>query len=107
PDTCEEVQEIVRIAARYGVPLYPVSTGKNLGYGGSAPVHSGSVILDLKRLNRILEIDEDSGTVLVEPGVSYFDLYAYIQSKGLKLWIDSPDPGWGSLIGNALDGGMG
>ena len=35
--TTEEVQEIVRIANRYGIPLYPISTGKNLGYGGSAP----------------------------------------------------------------------
>lgn len=107
PDTAEEVQEIVRIANSYGIPLYPISTGKNLGYGGPAPVHSGSVVLDLKRLNRILEIDEKAGTVLVEPGVSYFDLYKYIQERGLKLWIDVPDPGWGSVIGNALDGGNG
>jgi 4-cresol dehydrogenase (hydroxylating) len=43
----------------------------------------------------------------VEPGVSYFDLYRYIQEKGLKLWIDVPDPGWGSPIGNSLDRGGG
>src|SRR5690606_36445127 len=44
---------------------------------------------------------------LVEPGVSYFDLYKYIQDRGLKVWIDTPDPGWGSPIGNALDHGVG
>jgi (+)-pinoresinol hydroxylase len=107
PDGVEQVQKVVRIANRYKIPIYPVSTGKNLGYGGSAPVLSGSVVLDLKRMNRILEVNERNAYALVEPGVSYFDLYRYIQEKGLKLWIDVPDPGWGSPIGNSLDRGGG
>ncbi len=107
PYTVEEVQAVVRTANRYRIPIYPISTGKNLGYGGSAPNLSGSVVLDLKRMNRILEISERNASVLVEPGVSYFDLYRYIQERGLKLWIDVPDPGWGSLIGNAVDHGGG
>lgn len=107
PYTAEEVQAVVRIASEYGIPLYPISTGKNLGYGGSAPVYSGSVVLDLKRMNRIIEVDDVNHHAIVEPGVSYFDLYEYIQAKQLKVWIDCPDPGWGSLIGNALDHGVG
>ncbi|MGA8013720.1 MAG: FAD-binding oxidoreductase [Candidatus Acidiferrales bacterium] len=107
PDGVEQVQKIVRIANRYKIPIYPVSTGKNLGYGGSAPAYSGSVVLDLKRMNRILEVNEHNAFALVEPGVSYFDLYRYIQEKGLKLWVDVPDPGWGSPIGNSLDRGGG
>ena len=107
PDGVEQVQAVVRIANEYKIPIYPVSTGKNLGYGGSAPVFSGSVVLDLKRMNRILEVNEESAYALVEPGVSYFDLYRYIQEKGLKLWVDVPDPGWGSPVGNALDRGGG
>jgi (+)-pinoresinol hydroxylase len=107
PENVEQVQKIVRVANQYKIPIYPVSTGKNLGYGGSAPVLSGSVVLDLKRMNRIVEVNEHNAYVLVEPGVSYFDLYRYIQEKGLKLWVDVPDPGWGSPIGNALDRGGG
>lgn len=107
PDGVEQVQKVVKIANNFKIPIYPVSTGKNLGYGGSAPVLSGSVVLDLKRMNRILEVNEQSAYALVEPGVSYFDLYRYIQEKGLKLWVDVPDPGWGSPVGNALDRGGG
>ncbi|HEY0961859.1 MAG TPA: FAD-binding oxidoreductase [Pseudomonadales bacterium] len=107
PQSAEEVQAIMRIANAYKIPVYPVSTGRNLGYGGSAPVLSGSVVLDLKRMNRILEVNEANAYALVEPGVSYFELYKYIQERGLKLWIDCPDPGWGSVIGNALDHGCG
>lgn len=107
PDSAEQVAELVKIANRYRIPVYPISTGKNLGYGGAAPAVAGSVVLDLKRMNRVIEVDERSGYAVVEPGVSYFDLYNHIQEKGLKLWIDCPSPGWGSLIGNALDGGVG
>ena len=107
PATVEQVQGVVRIANQYRVPIYPISTGRNLGYGGSAPVYSGSVVLDLKRMNRILEVNEENAYALVEPGVSYFDLYRHIQENELKLWIDCPEPGWGSLVGNALDRGVG
>jgi hypothetical protein len=107
PVSTEQVQQIVRIANQYRIPLYPISTGRNLGYGGSAPAYSGSVVLDLKRMNRILEVNEKNAYALVEPGVSYFDLYHYIQEHKLKVWIDCPDPGWGSVMGNALDRGGG
>jgi 4-cresol dehydrogenase (hydroxylating) len=107
PDNAEEVQKVVEIANKYKVPIYPISTGKNLGYGGSAPVLSGSVVLDLKRMNRILEVNDQNHYVLVEPGVSYFDLYRHIEDNGYDLMMDCPDPGWGSLIGNALDHGCG
>jgi len=68
---------------------------------------SGSVVLDLKRMNRIIEVSEKNASALVEPGVSYFDFYRYIQEHKLNVWMDCPDPGWGSLIGNALDHGGG
>ncbi len=107
PDTVEQVQAIVRIANDYRLPLYPISTGRNLTYGGSAPVYSGSVVLDLKRMNRILDVSERDKTCLVEPGVSYYDMYRYLRQNKIRLWIDTAAPGWGGLIGNALDRGAG
>jgi FAD/FMN-containing dehydrogenase len=107
PASLEQVQAVVRAANQHGIPLYPISTGRNLAYGGAAPVYSGSVVLDLKRMNRVLEVNARNAYALVEPGVSYFDLYDHITQAGLDVWIDPPDPGWGSVIGNALDGGGG
>ena len=107
PANVEEVQAVVRIANAAGLPLYPISTGKNLGYGGAAPILSGSVVVDLKRMNRVIEVNEAEGWVLVEPGLSYFDLYNPMRERGVRLWIDPPDPGWGSPIGNALERGVG
>jgi hypothetical protein len=107
PDGVEQVRAIVRIANAYGIPLWTIATGRNLGYGGSAPAYSGSVVVDLKRMNRVLEVNDKIHYAVVEPGVSYFDLYRYIQENGLDVWIDPADPGWGSPMGNALERGGG
>ncbi|MGK3967424.1 FAD-binding oxidoreductase [Sorangium sp. So ce118] len=107
PRSVEEVRAVLAIANRYGVPLWTVSLGRNLGYGGAAPRVSGAVVLDLRRLNRILEVDEEHAYALVEPGVSFLDLYEHIRARGLRLWISSPALGWGSVVGNALERGIG
>jgi 4-cresol dehydrogenase (hydroxylating) len=107
PESVEQVQDVVRIANRRRLPLYAISAGRNLAYGGAAPVLSGSVVLDLKRMNRVLEVSERHAYALVEPGVSYFDLYRHIRERDFKLMLDVPSPGWGSVVGNALEHGVG
>jgi len=106
PASAEEVQAIIRIANQYSVPLWPVSRGKNFGYGGAAPVMAGSVVLDMTRMKKI-EVDEENGTVLVEPGVGFFDLYDHLQQNNIPLWLSVPGNSWGSVAGNALDRGVG
>jgi len=107
PANVEEVQACVRLANKFRIPLWPISCGRNLAYGGPAPRLPGTITLDLKRMNRILEVNEEFGYALVEPGVSFFDLYNYLQDNGIKLWLDVPDPGWGSVMGTTLERGAG
>lgn len=107
PASVEEVQQVIRIANRYQIPFWINSTGKNFGYGGPAGVVNGTVNLDLKRMNRILEVNEKNAYCVVEPGVSFIDLYRYLREKNIKLWMDVPGPGWGSLIGNTIEYGLG
>ncbi|WP_298283533.1 FAD-binding oxidoreductase [Novosphingobium sp.] len=107
PDGVDQVRAIVRIANAYRIPLWTFSTGRNFAYGGAAPRTRGSVVLDLHRMNRILAVDEEAGTCLVEPGVTYFQLYAHLQELGGKLWPSPPELGWASVIGNALEHGVG
>ncbi|NWG52610.1 MAG: FAD-binding oxidoreductase [Hydrogenophilaceae bacterium] len=106
PASVEEVREAVRIANRYRIPLWPISRGKNYGYGGPAPVLRGSIVLDLSRMKKI-EVDAENGTVLVEPGVGFFDLYDHLQANNIPLWLSVPGNSWGSVAGNALDRGVG
>jgi 4-cresol dehydrogenase (hydroxylating) flavoprotein subunit len=106
PDTVEEIQEIVRVANEHKIPLWTHGTGRNNGYGGPAPRVTGSVILSLRRMNRVLEINEELGYAVVEPGVRWFDLYEALQAGGHKLMLSVPDLGWGSVVGNTLDHGI-
>jgi 4-cresol dehydrogenase (hydroxylating) len=108
PASVEEVREIVRIANLHGVALYPVSSGKNWGYGSRVPIASGCALVDLRRMNRITAFDDRLGCVTVQPGVTQSDLFGFLQTRGSKFWMDatgsSPDC---SLIGNAMERGFG
>ncbi|MGN6872106.1 MAG: FAD-binding oxidoreductase, partial [Solirubrobacteraceae bacterium] len=105
PASVEEIQAIVRLANEHGVPLWTTSQGRNNGYGGSSPRVRGSVVVNLRRMNRVLTIDEELGYAEVEPGVSWSDLYEAIQAGGHRLMLSCADLGWGSVIGNTLDHG--
>ena len=107
PRSVEQVQAVVRIAGECGVSLWTFSQGRNYGYGGPAPRVGGSVLVNLRGMDRILEINEELAYALVEPGVRFFDLYEAVRERGSGLWISNPDLGWGSVIGNTLDHGFG
>src|SRR5579863_10465368 len=106
PETVDEVQEIVRIAGRHSVPLWTHSQGRNNGYGGPAPRVKGSIVVSLRNMNRVLEVNEELGYAVVEPGVRWFDLYEAIRAGGHRLMLSIADVGWGSVVGNTLDHGV-
>jgi 4-cresol dehydrogenase (hydroxylating) flavoprotein subunit len=107
PGSVEDVQAVVRIARQYQVPLWTTSMGKNNAYGGPAPRLRGSVVVSMRRLNRVLEVNEELAYAVVEPGVSFFDLCAELRARGSALWASIPDLGWGSVVGNCVDHGVG
>ncbi|MFX4450865.1 FAD-binding protein, partial [Acinetobacter baumannii] len=75
--------------------------------GTAAPRMAGSVVLDLGRMNRILELDAKLAYAVLEPGVSFFDLYEEVQRQKLPLWLSVPGNAWGSVLGNAFEHGIG
>ena len=80
PQTTEEVGGILRYAHKRHIPVTPRGAGTNL-VGSTVPIQGG-IILDFSRMNRILELDEDTMTVTAEPGVLLQDLQAYVEGKG-------------------------
>lgn len=103
----DAVAAILTLANRYKIPLWPISGGRNFGYGTSLPVDSRSYILDLSQLRRV-HIDVHSATALIEPGVTQADLHAAIAKSGAKLLVPTTGVGPnGNILGNALDGGYG
>ncbi len=108
PGTREEVQHCLRIANQNRLALYPISSGKNWGYGSRVPPGDSCAILDLSRLDRILDFNNELGYVTVEPGVTQRQLFSFLQQNESRFWMDatgsSPDT---SLIGNCMERGFG
>jgi 4-cresol dehydrogenase (hydroxylating) len=107
PSTIEHVRDVLRIATEFATSLWTVSAGRNHGYGGAMPRTAETIIVSLRRMNRVLEVNDDLAYALVEPGVTFFDLYEHLRAGGHKLWAAMPDLGLGSVVGNALDHGWG
>ncbi|MBI2549198.1 FAD-binding oxidoreductase [Candidatus Woesearchaeota archaeon] len=108
PRTTADVQNIVRIANRYRVTLYPFSRGRNIGYGEKAPPRNVAFLVDLSGLNAIRSYDHTLGTVVIEPGVTQGDLSAYLSNQGDKWITDVTGAGTkSSIVGNTLEGGFG
>lgn len=100
--------DVLRIAQRHGVPVYPISTGHNWGYGTALPARSGCVILDLGGMNRILDFDPELGVVTLEPGVTQGMLADFLAAGQHPFLV--PVTGAGptcSLLANALERGYG
>jgi 4-cresol dehydrogenase (hydroxylating) len=108
PANRAQVQECLRIANRWRRPVYPISSGRNWGYGSRVPAADGCALLDLGRMNQIVDFDEKLGYVTVEPGVTQAQLQAFLIERKSRLWMDStgasPEC---SLIGNAVERGFG
>lgn len=108
PATREQVQECMRVANRHRVPVYPISSGFNWGYGSRVPVASGCALMDLRRMDRIVDFSEELGYITVEPGVTQRQVLEFLHEQGSKLWLDAtgstPDS---SLIGNTMERGFG
>lgn len=108
PRTREEVIAIVKIAAEHRVALYPISRGQNWGYGAACPPTEGQIIVDMRDLSRILEVNVELGYAVVEPGVTPRQLHQYLIEHDLPVMMDctdaTPDT---SVLGNIMDRGMG
>ena len=107
PKNVEELRKVLAICDEYTIPVWTFSRGKNLGYGGPAPRVNGSVALDLHRMDKIVEVNEEYAYAVVEPGVTFTELYEYCVEHKLKVWPSVPSLGWGSVVGNTLDRGTG
>lgn len=62
--------------------------------------------MDLHRMNKVLEVNEKFSYAVVEPGVTFGDLYSYCVEKKLKVWPSTASLGWGSVVGNVSHPGV-
>ncbi len=99
PGSVEEIQAIMRLANRYKIPVIPLSAGINRK--GLCIPSEGGIILDLRRMNRIIEINEEMMTAIIEPGVTYGQLVFEAAKKGLRP-LTPAAPATVSVVANHL-----
>ena len=89
PLTTQEVSSVLRYAHENRIPVTPRGAGTNL-VGSTVPLKGGGILLDLSRMNRVLELDTDTMTLTVEPGILLQDVQEYVEKRG---FFYPPDPG--------------
>jgi len=81
PTDTHSIARLLEFANKRRIPVTPRGAGTGVS-GGCIPVYGG-ILLSLERMNRILEIDRDNFTAVVEPGVTLSDLYNEVEQQGL------------------------
>src|SRR5580693_1133605 len=96
--TEDEVRHVVRACAEFGAPVVP--RGAGTGLSGGANATDGAVVLDLSRMDRVLEIDADNMICVVQPGIVNNDLKAAVAERGLWYPPDPASAPWSTIGGN-------
>ncbi|MGW6930558.1 FAD-binding oxidoreductase [Lentzea sp. NPDC054927] len=98
PQSTEDVQLAVKACAENNIPIVP--RGAGTGLSGGANATDGCLVLDLSRMNRIIEIDPDNLLAVVQPGVVNDDLKKAVAAQGLWYPPDPASSPWSTIGGN-------
>jgi 4-cresol dehydrogenase (hydroxylating) flavoprotein subunit len=108
PATETDVANIIQIANEHQLALYPISTGRNWSLGSKLPVQDGCVLVNLSRMNRIIEVNSDAGSVIIEPGVTQLQLASHLKAHYPHLTMNFTGSfAYTSVLGNTLERGDG
>jgi len=106
PKTVEQVQRVVILANKERIPITPMGGGFTLS-ALTVPV-KGGIVLDMKRMDRIIEVNEKSKYAILEAGVSQGMLKSYLEKNYPHLQHSTPEsPPMATIAGNALICGHG
>ncbi len=87
PETSAQIEAIVKLAAKAGLPIVPRGAGTGLA-GGATPIRGG-VVISTVRMDKVIEIDTRNSRVRVQPGLLNWDLSQRLKSHGYQF---APDP---------------
>jgi FAD/FMN-containing dehydrogenase len=104
PKTTEEVQAIMRLANRERIPVVPWVA--NLSVGALATPREGGIVLDMRRMNQVLEVNEEDQYILVEGGITYADVVGYVNRHypHLRIPVTYAPPATGYVASSLMYG---
>jgi hypothetical protein len=87
PANVEELQRVINWANEKLKPLVPVSSGAPHFRGDTVPAVEGAVIVDLRRMNKIIRINKANRVAIVEPGVTFSTLQSELSKSGMCAYL--------------------
>jgi len=106
PQNTEQIVECVGVARKFSIPLYTISRGRNWGFGSKACLRANAALVDLSSMDKIIDFDDDLGTLRIEPGVTFAQVAEFLKQKKSRYFLPvTGGPADGSVIGNALERG--
>ncbi|OGN90403.1 MAG: hypothetical protein A2Z70_00905 [Chloroflexi bacterium RBG_13_48_17] len=85
PKNAADIQKIVNLANKTQTPLVPVSSGPPHFRGDTVPGTGGAIIVDLSKMNKIINVDRARRVAMIEPGVTFGELISATQKEGIRL----------------------
>jgi len=103
PHSVEEIQKIMRIANREKLPVVPRANG-SATWSPTIPVQGG-IVMDTTGMNKIIEINEETMTITIEPGVTNWTMNKVLEEKGYEFGVIPISTGAATIVGNASSTG--
>ncbi len=101
PKDAQEVSEILKIANEENIPVTPRGGG-DCEFGGSKPIGDGGIVLETKRMNKVINLDQDNLIVTVEAGISWGKLNDFLCNFGLYTGCMGPGSGMTAAVGGGI-----
>ena len=101
PKDAQEISEILQVANEENIAVIPRGGG-DCEFGGSKPIENSGIVLDLKRMDNIINLDQDNLIVTVEAGISWGKLNEYLCNFGLYTGCLGPGSGLTASIGGGI-----
>lgn len=99
PASRDDVRETLLIANRYRIPVAVMSSG--VTQRGHTVSLEGGIAIDLRRMNKVIEINTDAGYAVIEPGVNFDKFSGELSKKGFRCHMTTA-PGGAAVLGNNL-----
>ncbi len=101
PTSSEQVSDVLKVSSKNNVPVTPVSS--QVHFNGGAIPKEGGIVMDLSRMNKILEIDQDLKKVRIEAGVTWGQLVSELAKQGMRTQMPLLPPANRSVLSDFLD----
>ena len=101
PTSKEEIQKLLRLARNERKPIMVRGAGSSM-CGAPIPLVNGSIMMDLTRMRRLIDLNEESMSVLVEAGITWTEVIEYLWERGWELGLEGPWSAPSATVGGSI-----